>query len=257
MNEIDLRASWNRLSAHYQKQHNIRTEVAHYGVAAPDESRLNLLGDVDGKRILELGCGGGQCSLAFAKQGAACIGTDLSDEQIAHARALAETEGVSVEFHRADMADFLKAQPGSVFDIVFSAYAFQYVEDLATVFREAYRVLKPGGLFVFSLDHPLNDVTETADGKTAFCESYFARGRSDWDWGYKGEPETVPFYSFHRTVGDFLNLLVDAGFVVERLLEPERTAETDADPWANLSDFDRYEMIPATIIWKARRRASQ
>ncbi len=251
MKEIDLRESWNRLSPHYQRDHPISLHTAHYGIAAPNEDQLQLLGEVAGKRVLELGCGGGQCSVAFARQGAECIGVDLSDTQIAYARALAEQEGVPVAFHQADMAAFLEAQPEASFDLVFSAYAFQYVADLARVFQGARRVLKPGSLFVFSLDHPLNDITSCADGKVVVYESYFARGRSDWNWVYGPEDtEREPFYSFHRTTGDFLNLLVDAGFVVERLLEPEPTAEEDA--WFDPNEFERYTFVPATIIWKAR-----
>jgi SAM-dependent methyltransferase len=251
MREIDLRESWNRLSARYQKTHAIRTDSAHYGPYAPDENRLGLLGDVQGKRILELGCGGGQCSIAFARQGAECVAVDLSDAQIAYARQLAAQEEAAITFVRSDMAAFLETLPESAFDIAFSAYAFQYVEDLGRVFRGTRRALKPGGLFVFSLDHPLNDITACENGRVYLSESYFARGRRYWNWDLPGSEERAPFYSFHRTVGDFLNLLTDAGFLVERLLEPEPTAEGH-DPWEDPTEIERYAAIPATIIWKAR-----
>lgn len=249
MGEIDLQQSWNRQAADYQRNHAIRTDTAHYGVSAPNEDQLRLLGDVSGKRILELGCGGGQCSIAFAKEGAECIGVDFSEEQIAHAQIFAEQSGVAVTFCCADMTTFLESQPEAAFDIVFSAYAFQYVEDLDCVFRECRRVLRPGGLFVFSLDHPLNNITCVKDNEVCFYESYFARGRSEWTWGTGTDGEPNRFYSFHRTTGDFLNLLADAGFRVERLLEPEATAESD--PWQELADFDHFSIVPATIIWKA------
>ncbi|MBI1842022.1 MAG: methyltransferase domain-containing protein [Verrucomicrobia bacterium] len=250
MSEIDLRRSWNRLSADYQQECRLRTDTAHYGVCAPNEDVLGLLGEVAGRRILELGCGGGQCSIAFAKQGAFALGVDLSDTQIAYACALAEREGVSVAFHQGKMEEFLEGEPDAGYDVVFSAYAFQYVGDLSRVFRETRRVLKPGGLFVFSLDHPISDVTAWDEGRAVFAESYFARGRMEWTWGHGPRGEEDPFYSFHRTTGDFLNLLVAAGFVVEQLLEPEPPPEED--PWARAEDRQRYATLPATIIWKAR-----
>ncbi len=89
--QIDMRAAWNRTSAGYQRLHQIPTDAAHYGPWAPDESELRLLGDVRGKRILEIGCGGGQCSIAFARQGAIAVGIDLSDEQLAFASQLAQS----------------------------------------------------------------------------------------------------------------------------------------------------------------------
>lgn len=254
MRGIDLRDSWNRLAARYQKEHDIRADVAHYGTRAPNEDQLRLLGDVAGKRILELGCGGGQCSIAFAKAGAACVGVDLSDAQIAYARALAEQEEAEVAFQQGDALVFLQTQPESSYDIVFSAYALQYLEDLASLFREAYRALRPGGLFVFSLDHPFSDVTSYDGEKVTLCTSYFERGSRAWDWDYGPDTERVPFYSYHRTVGDFLNLLAESGFTVERLLEPEPTNEDN--PWADPAEFERHSRVPATIIWKARKPRS-
>lgn len=248
MSDINLRQSWNRLSGSYQREFAIGTDAAHYGVAAPDEDRLRLLGEVSGRRILELGCGGGQCSVAFARQGAQCVAVDLSDAQIDYARALAAREGVEVAFHQGDLAEFLESQPDAAYDLVFSAYAFPYVEDLAQVFKGARRVLRPGGYFVFSLDHPFNNVVDQEEDRLWVAQSYFSRGRMDWPWS-TGD-ESIPFYSFHRTVGDFLNLLVDAGFVVERLLEPEPPA--DPGPWDGSDTRARYAAIPATIIWKAR-----
>ncbi|MCS6776522.1 MAG: class I SAM-dependent methyltransferase [Chloroherpetonaceae bacterium] len=249
--EIDLRASWDRLAPYYQRRHAIPLDIAHYGTNAPNEDQLQLLGSVAGKRILELGCGGGQCSIAFARQGASCVGVDFSAQQLVHARLFAEQAGVEVEFVCAEMAEFLEMQRAASFDIVFSAYALQYVEDLARVFRLVRRVLRDGGLFVFSLDHPLNNVTCYRDNEVRFYESYFARGRSEWNWE-TDRPEEPPhrFYSFHRTVGDFVNLLAAAGFWIERCLEPEATAE--ADPWGSMADIERWAVVPATIIWKAR-----
>ena len=86
---IDMRNAWNDNSETYQSLHEISTESAHYGPWAPLENELRLLGDVCGLRILELGCGGGQCCIAFAKQGATVAGVDLSDDQIEFARKLA------------------------------------------------------------------------------------------------------------------------------------------------------------------------
>ncbi|MCC6446682.1 MAG: class I SAM-dependent methyltransferase [Armatimonadetes bacterium] len=215
---------------------------------------MRLLGDVKGKRVLEIGCGGGQCSIAFAREGADCTGVDLSDEQIAFARALADREGIRAAFHQGDMTRFLEGQPEGVCDIVFSAFAFQYIEDLARVFRGTRRILKPGGLFVFSLDHPLCDVTVWEDGRVVFTDSYFARGRMAWDWDHGPGIEPTPCYSFHRTTADFLNLLVEAGFTVERLIEPEPPTRKDAWVARYPGQEPRYYTVPATIIWKARAR---
>ena len=79
----DNAAAWDRHSSAYQQGAALPTDVAHYGPDIPTETDLRLLGDLSRKRVLELGCGGAQCSIAFAKQGAIAIGVDFSAEQLA------------------------------------------------------------------------------------------------------------------------------------------------------------------------------
>ncbi len=119
------------------------TSTAHYGPDIPTESELRLLGDLKGKRVLELGCGGAQCSIAFAKQGATAIGVDFSAEQLAFARRLCEREEVRIELRQGDLADLAFLRADSI-DLVFSGYAFGYVDDLNRVFRQVHRVLEGG-----------------------------------------------------------------------------------------------------------------
>ena len=94
MGHINMRAAWNTISPHYQAEHQIPADFVHYGPHCPNEDQLQLLGDTRGKRVLEIGCGGGQCSVAFAKRGAIATGLDISDEQVKFARRLAEANEV-------------------------------------------------------------------------------------------------------------------------------------------------------------------
>ena len=138
-----LPLSGTAYSAAYQSGAELPTNVAHYGPDIPTEAELRLLGDLRGKKVLELGCGGAQCSIAFAKQGATAIGVDFSAAQLAFARRLCEREEVRVELRQGDLADLAFLRADSI-DLVFSAYAFGYVEDLNRVFRQVHRVLKVG-----------------------------------------------------------------------------------------------------------------
>ncbi|GAH11994.1 unnamed protein product, partial [marine sediment metagenome] len=88
MSKKNIREHWNMDALKYQKREKISTDHVHYGPNCPYEKDLNLLGDVQGKKIVELGCGGGQCSIALTKRGAICTGIDLSDEQIKYAKNL-------------------------------------------------------------------------------------------------------------------------------------------------------------------------
>ena len=268
--KIDMRAAWTRTSAGYQRLHQIPTDAAHYGPWAPDESELRLLGDVRGKRILEIGCGGGQCSIAFARQGAIAVGIDLSDEQLAFARQLAQSvlaPGVANDsdalvlptFLQGDASDLSRFTDGS-FDLVFSAYALQYVPHIEACLAEVSRVLRradmaagvPGRQFVFSLDHPFRDCfwdDDNGEESLQPLRSYFTRGAMDWQFGSSGEW----MRSYHRTIGDWIALLHDANLQVERILEPEPvlTAEEQAS-WSESYDLEAAKLIPQTIIFVAR-----
>ena len=180
---VDQRTVWNAKAAAYQAHHVIPTDRIHYGPNVPTEDDLGLVGDPRGKDALEVGCGGGQNAIAFKKRGAARVaGIDLSDKQIAYARALATREGVEVEFHQGTVEDLGRLADAS-FDIAFSAFCFQYVRDLDRTMREVYRVLRPGGRFAFSMDHPI--VGMTGEDGVTFESSYF-QGDAEWTWALPG-----------------------------------------------------------------------
>ncbi|NIO44242.1 MAG: methyltransferase domain-containing protein, partial [Candidatus Aenigmarchaeota archaeon] len=157
--KINIRKAWNKMSKSYQNAHKIPTKHAHYGPGVSDEDKLKLLGNVKGKKILEIGCGGGQCSIAFAKQGAKVIGIDISEEQLKFAKNLAKKEKVKIKFIRSNIENLKQIKSKSQ-DIVFSAFALQYVKNLKKCLKEVFRVLKNKGIFVFSLDHPFFDILD-------------------------------------------------------------------------------------------------
>jgi SAM-dependent methyltransferase len=253
---IDMRAAWNRTSPGYQAEHQIPVDAAHYGPFLPTEAELRLLGDVAGQRILELGCGGGQCSIAFARQGASAVGIDLSDEQIAFACRLAAHHQVAVDFQQGDASD-LGRFPAANFDVVFSAYALQYVAAIEQCLAEAARVLVPGGRLVFSLDHPLREVfwDEDADEDSLVAvRSYWRRGPMEWQFSGSG----AWMRSFHRTMGDWVDLLHGAGFQVQRILEPEpRLDNAEAISWSGSYDLEIVRLIPQTVVFVARTVSGQ
>jgi ubiquinone/menaquinone biosynthesis C-methylase UbiE len=245
----DIEDWWDRNSANYQNACDISVDI-HYGPSSPNEDQLKLLGDLAGKRVLELGCGGGQCSVAFALRGARVTGIDFAEGQLAFARNLAAEHGVAVEFLRHDVRDLRPIADASQ-DVVFSAFALMYLDDRPRLFREVCRVLKPGGVFAFSVDHPL---FRKVDLETlTIVESYNETGPAEDDLGELG---TTTMYRYR--ISDLHNALVDAGLTVERLLEPDSRQRYDGDPW-----FGRWgvylpkvlDLVPPTVIFKAAKPA--
>jgi SAM-dependent methyltransferase len=242
----DIAAAWDRHSAVYQDTAQLSTSVAHYGPDIPTEAELRLLGDLKGKKVLELGCGGAQCSIAFAKQGAIAIGVDFSPAQLAHARQLCTEEEVKVELRQGDLADLAFLRADSI-DLVFSAYAFGYVEDLNRVFRQVHRVLKVGAPLVFSLTHPAYDmIDDDADPALLVRRSYFDRSPMDFDW------DGVPFTAYHHSFADLYMGLSRASYRVDLIVEPEPVSgDRHSHAWR-----ETYNYVPRTLIVRARKEGN-
>lgn len=239
----DISSAWDEFAEQYQRNARLGSDTAHYGPDIPTEADLRLLGDLKGKRVLELGCGAAQCSIAFARAGATAIGVDLSDNMLAEGRRLADQAEVRVELRQGDMADLAFLRADTV-DLVFSSFAFQYVEDLNRVFRQVNRVLRAGAPLVFSLPHPAYFVLDEESGAPPRLErSYFDRSPERYDWG------GVAFTAYHHSFADLYMGLTRASFRVDLILEPEPT------PGAPRSWFwrDAMEWMPKTLIVRARK----
>ncbi|HEY0003161.1 MAG TPA: class I SAM-dependent methyltransferase [Pyrinomonadaceae bacterium] len=121
----------------------------YFEVCTAPENRFILkhLGDVKGKRLLDLGCGAGENSVYFAEQGAECTASDFSPGMVEVALKLAERHGVRIEGRviNAMKIDF----PDNTFDIVYAANLLHHLPDPQVALREIHRVLRPGGKACF------------------------------------------------------------------------------------------------------------
>lgn len=247
--EKDIKKWWEEASSYYQEENKIGIDSAHYGPYSPNEDKLKLLGNVKGKKILEIGCGGGQCSISFAKKGARCIGIDISEKQLEYAKKLAKKNKVKIDFRLGTFQDLSKIKSKSQ-DIVFSAFALQYSPNIKRVFKQIYRILKKNGIFVFSLDHPFYHIINPKNNKIE--KSYFKTGKFEEVeiWPDKSKHR---FIIYRRRVSDLYNTLVESGFIVERILEPISFNEKE---WRNDDSFPKElaKLIGPTIIFKARKR---
>ena len=182
---------------------------------------ISLLGEVTGRRVLEVGCGGGILTAWLADHGSTVTAFDVSDEMVNLAR---NTVGDKAHLLVADLGQPLSFAADHSFDLVVASLVLHYVRDWEHVFREFHRVLAPSGVVVFSTHHPAMDWEYSPD-------DYFATKQVTERW-QKGSGEfDVTFW--RRPLTAMTAAIASSGFVIEQLVEPEPIPELiDRDPAA-------------------------
>lgn len=241
---------WDADAADYLAEHGDFLGPADF-VWCPEglrESDAGLLGEVVGRRVLEVGCGSAPCARWLAAHGAQVVGLDLSAAMLLHAVRAARETGISVPLVQAD-AGRLPFAAGS-FDLACSAFgAVPFVADSAEVMREVARVLRPGGRWVFAVTHPLRWIFPDDPGEAGLivAQSYFDRTPYVEVDGLR-KPTYV---EHHRTLGDRVREIVAAGLVLEDLIEPEWPPDLHRE-WGQWSAL-RGALFPGTAIFCCRR----
>jgi len=251
------REAWDTESREYQEAHreelDLNLEDIFWGFGLSKESELSVLGNVSGKAILELGCGGAQCSVSLSRHHAFCIGLDVSRNQLQFARELVELLDVDIPLVLANGEDLPFSD--SCFDIVFCVFGAIGFIDARRSFKEVFRVLRPGGLFAFSWYHPFFDCfPRKGENQLKVIKSYFDRS-SLVEHKKKIDGTVITYIEFHHTLSDYFDMLTQAGFTIIGLIEPESPKEDAPTTWSEAPLY-KIRMIPSTIVLKARKPSS-
>ncbi|PKH09735.1 bifunctional 2-polyprenyl-6-hydroxyphenol methylase/3-demethylubiquinol 3-O-methyltransferase UbiG [Planomicrobium sp. MB-3u-38] len=239
--------SWNTVAGHF----NGIDALPSYGPFTQTEEELQLFEAIQDKKVLDIGCGSGH-SLAYMKaQGAAELwGLDFSEKQIETAK---ETlKGLQANLHCAAMEEDIDL-PKDYFDIVYSIYAIGWTTDLESTLNLIYSYLKPGGYFLFSWDHPLYAYLQSENGLISLKGSYQDEGMTRYE-NFKGEG--VPVVIPQRKFSTYLNSLIQSGFTIEEVVEPDVSVQLkDREPEISDRYYSLYkaQKFPTTMIIKARK----
>lgn len=245
----DNRAGWDAIAVRYQDEiYGDRFGDAFMWSWSLAEADVRLLDDVRGKRVLVLGCGGGQDVVALDRMGAVAIGIDHSEKQIEYARAYASRHDATNSSFVTGTVEDLSRFDDESFDAAASAHMLNYVERIEDTLRETARVLKPGAPFAFSVRHPA-DVMLT-DAPPLRVEQPYWQTRHDWSWSFEGA-DPVRFRQWFWTIEQWVGMLAAAAFGVERILEPKEPPAHDEDDDVTRT---RRALVPYTLLMKARKR---
>jgi SAM-dependent methyltransferase len=241
------RAFWDDDADDYQAAHHDAISDAAWGAYRIPEAELQILGDLTGLDVLELGCGGAQASLAFTADAARSVGLDLSIGQLRHAREHVRDAGRRMGLVCASASTVpFRAES---FDVVFCDHGAMGFCDPATTVPEVARILRPGGLLAFSLSTLLHNTCfppgdPDAELTTTLQQPMFGARAFDWGDG------TIDFQMLHS---EWFALFRRHGLQVEDLreLRPPEGAVTGYEGFADLTWARRF---PGEEIWKARKR---
>ncbi|MFJ9681945.1 class I SAM-dependent methyltransferase [Streptomyces sp. NPDC101194] len=184
-------------------------DTSPYNAHTDRPAMLALAGDVAGLKVLDVGCGAGHYAAELLAGGAEVVGIDGSATLLGHAR---ERLGDRAELRMHDAEKPLDFIDDASFDGIVCALMLHYIADRQGLLRELRRVLRPGGWLLVSTTHP------TADWRK-FGGSYYAE-----DWVDRPVAGTAWAIHYRRMpLETFMNELLVAGFMLERLTEPRPT----------------------------------
>lgn len=239
------RESWNAMADAWFGT----TALPTYGCLAPTEEELGLFPPLGGKRVLDLGCGSGHSLAWCGGRGAAELwGLDLSSRQLENAEGFLTSNGYAPRLFCSPMEEN-PGLPAGYFDVVYSIYALGWTTDLGATLRNVASCLRPGGVFIFSWDHPFMHCVTAEEGRLWVEGSYLAD--EVFSFPLRGRPVTLT----NRRLSTYVNALAEAGLFVDRLVE-----ETDGETASRQAEFSsgyytsfRAKKLPLSMVVRAKK----
>lgn len=209
---------------------------------------LNLAGDVQGKHICDLACGQGVIARQMARMGASVVGIDIAANMLKFARQHEETESLGIVYLHEDVQT-LSSVADATFDGAVCNMSLMDITDIHATFHTVRRILREGGWFAFSITHPCFQTpastwVKSEDGalyrevRGYFTEEFW---RSANPHGVRGQVGAC-----HRMLSTYLNALTEAGFLLERTVEPQATGQIAIS-------IPGYAEVPAAFLIRCKR----
>ena len=202
---------------------------------------FRMLGDVRDKRVLDAGCGQGYLSRMLASRGAIVVGVEPAEALYRYAVAAEEQQHRGIRFIKTDLADL--ADFDEPFDVVVSNVVFETIPNWTSALQRCVDVLRPGGLFVWSLEHPCFEDAE-ASWTAAGCVQIRK---------YLQEYDRPGAYALdrHRPLSAYLNATIASGCQIVEVSEP------GLDPALAGEDHQAAVYVPNFIVVASRRVGRQ
>ena len=243
--------------ASYQK---LRSNPNSVNEVIEKPTMLALLADLQGKRVLDLGCGCGGHLQLYLRRGAEYVaGVDLSVRMLQEAERIlaAERQSQKLAEKRPHFSlyhlsmEHLEQLPESGFDVITSSFAMHYIRDFPALLTQIRDKLTANGILVFSQEHPITTCHKEGERwekgankeqRAYRLQHYREEGERDRNWFNQ------PFKTYHRTTATIINRLLEAGFMLERIEEPMLAQQPE---WHQ--EFKDLQHRPPLLFVKARK----
>ncbi len=201
---------------------------------------FTLLGDVHRLRVLDAGCGQGYLARLLAERGARVTGMEPAAHGYAFAFEEERRRPLGVEYLQVDLTRPFGFE--GAFDAVVANMVFMDIPDYQAAMRHCIMALRPGGRFVFSLLHPCFE-----EASSAWPAQHYVAVREYLE-PHRFEQDHT--FGFHRPLSHYLNLVIDTGCRIERVIEPRLPPELAGSPV-----YERNVHVPSYIVIGARKPA--
>jgi SAM-dependent methyltransferase len=243
------REVWSGLAAEYREsaKRNWAADEITWGVWDAPEDELRVLPDLEGKDVVELGCGTAYVSAWLARRGARPVGVDVTPEQLATAREMQAEHGLEFPLVEASAEDV--PLPAGSFDLAVSEYGASIWADPNRWIPEAARLLRPGGELVFLVHGTIAALCfpdEEVPPDERLRRPYFGMHRLEW-----ADDDSV---EFHLGYGEWIRLFRATGFEVLDLVEIRAPEDAKPSRYPGLPLPDWARRWPSEEIWRARKR---
>lgn len=246
--------NWNEAAEEFSSFFAEGEEFYHKHLINP--AVMDLLGDIEGKTILDLGCGEGHLARNLAELTSGKIrgfGVDASEKMISTAQAKSQAFTLCLTFQQADAGELTGFQD-DFFDIAVCNMALMDIKDYTQAIREVARTLKMKGVFIFSILHPCF-MTPGSDWIKDEHDHIIGWKVADyylnlaWQWTIKSRMKKQT-YHFHRTLQDYFSALRTCGFVVADIREPGPSPELIQMKSRLIHNLKRADfLVVKSVLW--------
>jgi SAM-dependent methyltransferase len=216
----DIKREWNDAAEHWREF--VREGKDYYRDELNNPATFKVIGDVRGKRVLDLACGEGYNTRILATKGAKVIGVDFSERMIELARQEEARIKQGISYYVLDTSN-LKELSSNYFDLVACFMSLQDMKNYKKAISEVSRVLRNQGRFVFSIPHPCFETMALSGKRINAGERYFGAVKYPVQWNMERLESPFKTSSFHRTLTDYFETLFRNNLFVSRLVEPRPT----------------------------------